>query len=989
MSGDFVLRFLPVLLTVLSLCPAIYAQDCAPPAIAANSKIYNIFSPEQEMVLGDLNYQRMSGDLRFLRDREIEVYLNALGQKLVKHLPPSGLTFQFHIVDIPEANAFNTPGGYVFVSRKLIGFVNNEDELAGVVAHELGHATVRHSASDFSTYLKQILNVTQVGDRKDITEKYNLLIERERTKQISRSNDHESAQQLEADRIGLFAMVSAGYDPNAFTGFFDRLVETKGKTGSWFSDIFGKVRPEQKRLREMIKVTDQLPAQCRENRQAAASKDFLNWQAAVVSYREGARAEELNGLLWKKNLNPGLRSDITHFAFSPDGAHIIAQDDFAITVLKREPLEVEFQITANEATDAAFTPDSQYVVFGTEGLRFEKWSVAEKRPVEVRELVVRRDCWEHQFSPDGKYLTCVDFDLNLNLIETQTGKRVWEKKHFYELNFFEVISWISALAKTHGETGGGFFNIVYSPDARYLLVSRSNRFRFTFKIDMVTVDKSENTTVALDLGTLKTVSIGGDMKKVTQRSFVFLDSNRILGMASNKLEDSGVFSFPDGKRQSKFSFGGEELDLAGDPNFVVIKPLSNAKLGVFDVSRNEIISAMNKIDATVWKNNLVYEGGSGELILASYHFDQEKKRIELDDRKTIAIPAAAIGSLSVSEVADNFQWLAISSKTRGGLWSLNSGERKVFVRGFTGAVVSNNGTSIGEFPKLDTVNHSLVFLNPADSSVNIIREVPETGARLYGRFVLLREPLKDLKKADDKTDKNAKNAETEPPPMVGRPGETSLNSNVRMTLRDVVKDTVVWTRDFTGTAPHYYFDQFSGRLIFYWTLGSSAGKDRLKDDAALAARAQKMGNKDDDYLLEVVDAFATKTIGSVLLETGKGSFDISAAYSEGNWLVLHDSNNRILVITINDGEIQNRFFGSTTAINPSRNQIAVENYPGELTMYNLGTGERDARLVLGSSIAFLRFSLDGKRLFVLTDQQTAYAFDVEKLDVKAGTTVEE
>ena len=989
MSGDFVLRFLPVLLTVLSLCPAIYAQDCAPPAITANSKIYNIFSPEQEMVLGDLNYQRMSGDLRFLRDREIEVYLNALGQKLVKHLPPSGLTFQFHIVDIPEANAFNTPGGYVFVSRKLIGFVNNEDELAGVVAHELGHATVRHSASDFSTYLKQILNVTQVGDRKDITEKYNLLIERERTKQISRSNDHESAQQLEADRIGLFAMVSAGYDPNAFTGFFDRLVETKGKTGSWFSDIFGKVRPEQKRLREMIKVTDQLPAQCRENRQAAASKDFLNWQAAVVSYREGARAEELNGLLWKKNLNPGLRSDITHFAFSPDGAHIIAQDDFAITVLKREPLEVEFQITANEATDAAFTPDSQYVVFGTEGLRFEKWSVAEKRPVEVRELVVRRDCWEHQFSPDGKYLTCVDFDLNLNLIETQTGKRVWEKKHFYELNFFEVISWISALAKTHGETGGGFFNIVYSPDARYLLVSRSNRFRFTFKIDMVTVDKSENTTVALDLGTLKTVSIGGDMKKVTQRSFVFLDSNRILGMASNKLEDSGVFSFPDGKRQSKFSFGGEELDLAGDPNFVVIKPLSNAKLGVFDVSRNEIISAMNKIDATVWKNNLVYEGGSGELILASYHFDQEKKRIELDDRKTIAIPAAAIGSLSVSEVADNFQWLAISSKTRGGLWSLNSGERKVFVRGFTGAVVSNNGTSIGEFPKLDTVNHSLVFLNPADSSVNIIREVPETGARLYGRFVLLREPLKDLKKADDKTDKNAKNAETEPPPMVGRPGETSLNSNVRMTLRDVVKDTVVWTRDFTGTAPHYYFDQFSGRLIFYWTLGSSAGKDRLKDDAALAARAQKMGNKDDDYLLEVVDAFATKTIGSVLLETGKGSFDISAAYSEGNWLVLHDSNNRILVITINDGEIQNRFFGSTTAINPSRNQIAVENYPGELTMYNLGTGERDARLVLGSSIAFLRFSLDGKRLFVLTDQQTAYAFDVEKLDVKAGTTLVE
>jgi hypothetical protein len=94
------------------------------------------------------------------------------------------------------------------------------------------------------------------------------------------------------------------------------------------------------------------------------------------------------------------------------------------------------------------------------------------------------------------------------------------------------------------------------------------------------------------------------------------------------------------------------------------------------------------------------------------------------------------------------------------------------------------------------------------------------------------------------------------------------------------------------------------------------------------------------------------------------------------------------VYTISDGEIQNRFFGSTTAINPSRNEIAVENYPGELTIYNLTTGDREARLVLGSEVAFVRFSLDGKRLFVLTDQQIAYAFDMEKLSVKSGTSAE-
>ncbi|HET6889990.1 MAG TPA: M48 family metalloprotease, partial [Pyrinomonadaceae bacterium] len=227
-------------LVLISVFPAVTrAQDCSPPKIVANSKIYNIFSPDQEMILGELTFQRMSGDLRFLRDQELNAYLDRIAQRLVTHLPATGLKFQFYIVDIPEANAFNTPGGYVFVSRKLIGFVNNEDELAGVLAHELGHAVVRHAASDLSELLKKILNVTQVADRKDIADKYNLFLERHRTKSVSRDSGHENEQQLEADRIGLFAMVAAGYDPDAFAAFFDRLAETKGKTGNWFSDIFG------------------------------------------------------------------------------------------------------------------------------------------------------------------------------------------------------------------------------------------------------------------------------------------------------------------------------------------------------------------------------------------------------------------------------------------------------------------------------------------------------------------------------------------------------------------------------------------------------------------------------------------------------------------------------------------------------------------------------------------------------------------------------
>ena len=69
MSSKLVVRSLLALFTVVSLWPTAKAQDCSPPLITANSKIYNTFSPEQEMILGDLNYQSMSGDLRFIRDQ--------------------------------------------------------------------------------------------------------------------------------------------------------------------------------------------------------------------------------------------------------------------------------------------------------------------------------------------------------------------------------------------------------------------------------------------------------------------------------------------------------------------------------------------------------------------------------------------------------------------------------------------------------------------------------------------------------------------------------------------------------------------------------------------------------------------------------------------------------------------------------------------------------------------------------------------------------
>ena len=934
------------------------------------------------MILGELNYQRMAGETRYIQDQKLLAYVREIGEKLVRHMPPTGLKFQFFIIDIPEANAFNTPGGYVFISRKLIGFTKTEDELAGVMAHELGHATVRHSASDISELLKKILNVTQLGDRKDITEKYNLLIERERTKRISQSSNHDSAQQVEADRLGLFAMVAAGYDPNAFSEFFARLTEAKAKSGNWFTNIFGSSSPTEKRLREMIKATEQLPAACRENRTANTSQQYLNWQADVVSFHQNQIEEELPGLLWKRELSPRLKSDIWHLAMGSDGKYFLAQDDFAITLVQRDPLKVAFQIPTTDARPASFTPDGKFVMFGTESLRFEKWSIADAKPVEVRELVVRRDCWEQEFSPDGKYLACVDHDLGLSVLETQTGKRVFQKKEFATLNFLELLLWaIDRVDDDDSSHDNALFSLQFSPDSRYLVASRSNKLRVRIFIN--SFETGQTDALALDLSTGKPISPSSDLKKATRGSFIFLSPDKILATVPRSVEEAGIFTFPEGRRLTKFSLSANDMKLSANPKYVIIKQ-GNGMMAFFDLDRGELVGGYNKETFALWNNVLISESTAGNVALSSASFVPEQKTLRLSSMATVDIPVASMNRIYAANVSDNMQWLAVSSKTRGAIWDLNAGERKMHLRGFRGAIVAANGSAIGDFPKQEPLNHSLVHLDALKNQTNVLRNLPERGARQYGRFVLTRKSLKtqkDREKEKAKEKDNAKDANDQSQPADDDTGET-LTREVRFELQDIVSEKIVWTKDFPKEAPGYFFDDYSGRVILYWSLGSEAGKARLKEDPALVERSRQMGNKDDDYVVEVFDAFANKSVGTLLLETGKGSFDIESGFSEGNWLVLRDDNNRVLVYSLKDGELQHRFFGTTAALNPRGNQIVVENYPGELTVYDLATGNSNARLRFNTAAVFTRFSLDGKRLLVLTAGQSAYAFDTDRLTAK-------
>ena len=467
------IRILVFVLLTVAASPLQQAQQkiCLPSVALPVPNPDNIFTHEQEVDLGDAVAERVQKDYHIIDDQAVTSYLTAIGDRLIKHLPPTRLRFQFFLVDLPDANALAFPGGRIYVSRKLVALARSEDELAGVIGHELGHLVARDGSLDMTRRLKEVLGVTQVGDRRDIFDKYNLMIENFRRKLGAIKPRDREAGQMIADQVGFYALVAAGYDPGALADFWDRLTETRGKTGNLLSDVFGTTRPEERRLREMIKAVRALPAECVQKRSASQDATFGEWQSSVISYTGLGRRESLHGVLQKIQLSPPLRSDITHIRFSPDGKHVLAQDDSGINVLTREPFAPVFRIEAPDAKPATFSPDSQSIVFSTDNLRVEKWGVAEQK-MEAKEIVVRKGCLQTALSSDGKFLACLNAAFELNVIEVATGLPVIQRKDFFRPGYFQLMSLLWALPSRrfeNGDAGLEWINMAFSPDARHFV----------------------------------------------------------------------------------------------------------------------------------------------------------------------------------------------------------------------------------------------------------------------------------------------------------------------------------------------------------------------------------------------------------------------------------------------------------------------------------------------------------------------------------------
>jgi predicted Zn-dependent protease len=202
----------------------ILSGGCATNPVSGRTEL-TLVSTEKEKKIGEEEAKKVEEEMGLLEDARLTAYLDALGQRLAKESPRQDVVYRFHVVDTIEPNAFALPGGYVYVSRGLLALVNDEDELAGVIGHEVGHVAARHSVQKISKQGPMAvvfgivsgitgLVVPAVGDLiggiADLTQ--SLVFAR-----------YSRSQETEADRVGQDMAARAGWDPAAMSTFLTTL----------------------------------------------------------------------------------------------------------------------------------------------------------------------------------------------------------------------------------------------------------------------------------------------------------------------------------------------------------------------------------------------------------------------------------------------------------------------------------------------------------------------------------------------------------------------------------------------------------------------------------------------------------------------------------------------------------------------------------------------------------------------------------------------
>jgi predicted Zn-dependent protease len=191
----------------------------------------NLLSDQDEVQLGDQMVVEIESKESVVEDPRVAEYIARHGGTVAGYLPPRSFGYTFKVLAGKEINAFATPGGHCYVYSGLIKFAGNEAGLMGVMGHECGHVAAQHIGKQLTKqYTYQVVASAVLGNDPSAVEKIAAgMLGTGVGMHFSRQDEYE------ADRLGVEAMIKAGYDPQGMIDFFEKLDRTYASSGGIIS----------------------------------------------------------------------------------------------------------------------------------------------------------------------------------------------------------------------------------------------------------------------------------------------------------------------------------------------------------------------------------------------------------------------------------------------------------------------------------------------------------------------------------------------------------------------------------------------------------------------------------------------------------------------------------------------------------------------------------------------------------------------------------
>ncbi|WP_417516715.1 M48 family metalloprotease [Minwuia sp.] len=272
------IRSLRIVLLSAGLLFAASCQTVQNPATGEDQ--FTTVSPEQERQIGRQEHPKVLAEFGGeYNDPQLRAYVENVGRKLAANAELPAEQFTFTLLDSPVVNAFALPGGYVYITRGMLAVLNSEAEMAGVLGHEIGHVTARHSATRQTKGL--FANLAVIGAA--------VLTGSQQVAQLGQVAaqgylaGHSRDQERQSDSLGIRYLSRAGYDPDGMAEGLKAL----GRHGQLLARMSGREAQQISFLSTHPQTPERVAATEREARQTEVAGEARVGRDAYMDAIDG------------------------------------------------------------------------------------------------------------------------------------------------------------------------------------------------------------------------------------------------------------------------------------------------------------------------------------------------------------------------------------------------------------------------------------------------------------------------------------------------------------------------------------------------------------------------------------------------------------------------------------------------------------------------------------------------------------------------------